>query len=70
MQRDHKYWKSRLFESDMAPLRFPGMEPGTFESPNSFAAWDSGKAGQTRTSTWLVRTSGIFFALPEPAALM
>jgi hypothetical protein len=38
MQRDYKYREARLFEGDVAALRFSSEEPGTLESPNGFAA--------------------------------
>ena len=49
---------ARLFERDMAPFRLASHKADSLKRTDRLAPRNPGEACHTRTSTWLVNTSG------------
>lgn len=58
MEGDYQIGVSRLLELDMAAFGRTCNESSALEGSYRVATGDSGEACRTRTSIWLVRTSG------------
>jgi hypothetical protein len=69
MEGDNKDGMPGLFKRDVAALGLASREPGSFKGTNGVAARNPGQARHTRTSTWLVSTSGSVVMSSRPAAL-
>ncbi|MGD0920740.1 MAG: hypothetical protein ABSA70_03120 [Terriglobia bacterium] len=59
VEGDNENGEPGFLEGHVAALRLSSDEAGALEGPNRFASGNSREARHTRTSTWLVMTSGL-----------